>query len=121
MFFGSQTVHKDGSFVLIRSDIIKAKCENALASIKAAREKYRQEAMDKARAEMMNGFWFKLFKKPVPTDEQVESYLCDGVMFSELFRIQIMYYKQEDVANRLLSASKYADEMYVSTEDLERL
>lgn len=115
MFF-NQTPHKDGSFVMMRSDIIKIKCERTLIWIKEAREEKIKNLMDSARAKIMQGFWHRLFKKPIPTDDQVKAYLD-----YELFFAQVRYGNSEAIANKLLNACKYADEIYVSTEDLERL
>ena len=120
MFFGNPTVHKDGSFVRMRSDVIKAKCEAMLIAIEAVRKKRVQETIEATRQRMMKGFWHRLFKRPVPTDEQVRQHLNDGFI-SELFWDENAYFKNEEIARKLLNASKYAEEIYVSTEDLERL
>jgi hypothetical protein len=120
MFFGTQTVHKDGSFVRMRSDVIKAKCEAMLIAIKSIRQERVKKTIEEGRQRMMQGFWHRLLKKPVPTDDQVKSYLSDG-MISETFWDEISFYKNEEVAKKLLNACTYAEEIFVSTEDLERL
>lgn len=117
----SQTIHKDGSFVLMNSSVIKAKCEAMLSYIKTHRAQARQEVMDENREKMKNRFFHRLFKRPDPTDQEVEDYITGDVMFSDLFRVELFGYESEAVAKRLLKACEYTSEIYVSTEDLEKI
>lgn len=117
----SHATHKDGSFVLMDSSVIKAKCEAMLIHIEAHRKEFRQEVIDKNREEMKNRFFHRLFKRPDPTDKEVEEYVTSGTWLSELWLADTVGYQSEDVAKRLLKACEYTNEIYVSTEDLEKL
>ena len=90
-------------------------------AIEASRKDSRKEMIDENRAEMKKGFFHRLFKRPDPTDEEVETYIAGDRWFSPLWLCDNAHYEGEAVAKRLLNACKYVEEFYVSTEDLERL
>lgn len=119
MFF-NQTVHKDGSFVKMSSDDVRAKCESTLSYIKKVRQERIAKTIEDARQEMMKGYLHRWFKKPPPTDDEVRVYLDDGFI-SELYWDEIAFFKNEETANKLLHACQFVEEIYVSTEDLRRI
>jgi hypothetical protein len=119
MFF-NQTVHKDGSFVKMSSEDVKAKCIDTIRAIKATRLERISQTMEEARQKIMSGYFHRLFKKPTPTDEEVKAYLDDGFI-SELFWDETYGFKNEEVASKLLHACQFVEEIYVSTEDLRRI
>ena len=119
MFF-NQTVHKDGSFVKMSSEDVKAKCELTLKTIKRVRQEKVAKTIEETRQKMMEGFLHRTFKKSPPTDDEVRAYLSDDFI-SELFWDETAFFKNEEVANKLLHACQFVEEIYVSTEDLQRI
>lgn len=125
----------DGSFVRISSKTLTEKARQTLQNIKAYKKHDTQRLIDRERQEILDqreksrkSIWSKLFgykEKPIPTDEEVlEIHKNKGagtIWLPETFWIDFRYSKNEDVAYRLINAAKYAEELYVSTEDLQRL
>jgi hypothetical protein len=118
--FSNEIVHKDGSFVKMSSKDVKVKCEATLRSIKQIRQQKVSKTIEDARQEIMGGFLYRLFKRPPPTDEEVRDYL-HGDWISPLFWDERAFYKDEEVATKLLHACQFVEEIYVSTEDLRRI
>lgn len=130
-----QEKHKDGSFVKVSSKDITKRAYASLASIKLCKARDTQRLIERERIEVMaarekkrNSLWSRLFgykEKPEPTDAEllksIETQRGDGIWLPETFWIDVRYDKYIEVANRLINAAKYADEIFVSTEDLERL
>lgn len=116
---------RDGSFVTMPSHRIILLCEQTLQRIADYRKRQHKKLIEDTRAEMIDNWWHKLWKKPDPTDEEVLTYIHRGggdtIRLPETFWINIHGSTEEDVAHRLLNAAKYADEVCISTEDLERI
>lgn len=125
MFPFGQRESQSASLVKLTSAKVIDKCERSLAYIKAYRENEFKKLIVKERERIVNGFFHKLFKRPVPSDEEVVRIIeqPSGDVFNvpETFWINIQFHKSEEIAKRLLNAAKQADEIYVSTEDLEYL
>jgi len=125
----------DGSFVKVNSKIIIEKARASLANIEKRKKRETQRLVDDRRKELVerekkreNSWWSRLFgykARQLPTDEQIlhsiENERGDGIWLPETFWIDYRYSKNQDIAYRLINAAEYAEEIYVSTEDLERL
>lgn len=120
-----QAKKRDGSFVSLPSTKIIYLCERTLERITNHRKRAHKKLIEETREEMVNDWWHKLWKKPIPTDEEVLSYIHrsggDTIRLPETFWINCHGVTNEDTAHRLLNAAKYADEVCISTEDLERI
>lgn len=113
------------SLVVIPSSQLKKMAEATINYILQYRKNALDELIAKERQEITLGFWHRLLKRPIPTDAEVLSQLnggCgDGLYISEVFWIETKYWKNEQVANKLLRATSLSNEVYVSTEDLSKL
>lgn len=120
-----QPKKRDGSFVTVPSKTIIDLCNKTIDRIAKYRERAHKKLIETTRDEMVNDWWHKLWKKPVPTDEEVLTYIHrsggDTIRLPETFWINFHGSANEDVAHRLLNAAKYADEVSISTEDLEKI
>jgi hypothetical protein len=103
----------DGSFVKMSSKTVAEMATKELEWIKQYREKKTQRAIESCRQKMVNGWWHRLWKKPVPTDQEV-------IVFLEfdIDMINATYGCSEMIAKRLLNACQYAEDIFISTEDL---
>jgi len=127
-------VNCDGSFVKMSSKELLAQAQESYNAIKRLKKEAvqrlverRKEQILKDREKEKNSIWRAIFgykERPMPTDEEIleslESY-GDGFSFPETHWIELQYDKYVDTALRLMNAAQYADEVYVSTSDLERL
>jgi len=126
----------DGSFIRIPSEKLKTMALQTLENIKKYKAKDRKRLADRERKELQekrekrrNSIWSKIFgykEQPEPTDEELikmhENSGSPGcIWLPETFWIDYRYEKNIEVAHRLLNATEYADEVAVSTKDLERL
>ncbi len=124
----------DGSFVRISSDKLTQMARQSLENIKKYKARDRKRLADKERDEYnkriekkRNSLWSKLFgytEPPTPSDEELikmHEQSGDGIWLPETFWIKFRYQTNIEVAYRLINAAKYADEIAVSTKDLERL
>lgn len=125
----------DGSFVKMASQEVTRLAKESLSNIENRKSAAVQRLIDKRRKLIQedrerarNSIWCGLFgykEQPMPTDEeilhQIKTERFDCIHIPETTWIDIRYEKYEDVAYRLLNAAKHADEIYVSTQDLERL
>ena len=117
----------DGSFIKIPSPKV---AEMAKAKIKWI-EKYRANKIAKLigsrRQEMIKPTWWdRLWNNviPVPTDQEViEDYRREAAIpynwFDPLYNAEQEYSGNYYIAHRLLRATQHADEIYISTEDLQ--
>lgn len=126
----------DGSFVRLPSEKLKNMALNTLDNIKFYKAKDRKKLADRERKELREyeekrrkSIWSKIFgykERPEPTDEELikrhENSGSPGcIWLPETFWIDYRYEKSIEVAHRLLNAAEHADEVAVSTQDLERL
>jgi hypothetical protein len=126
----------DGSFVRLSSDKLKNMALNTLDNIKVYKANDRKRLADRERKELReqreksrNSIWSKIFgykERPEPTDDELikmhENSGSPGcIWLPETFWIDYRYEKNIEVAHRLLNAANHADEVAVSTKDLERL
>ena len=129
-----QKKHVDGSFVKVSSVDITKKAHESLKVIERQKKRQIQDLITRLRKERneeiekkKSSLWSRLFgykEIPEPNDEQIlKSYECsgEGIWMPETFFIDLSWEKYIDVAYRLINAAKYADEIFVSTEDLEKL
>lgn len=131
----------DGSFVKLSSEEVKARSLESLKQIrkeiKAATQHLiddRRQQIEEERKHRRNSIWYgflNLFTgdkedPPMPTDEEILHDIehdCPGdyIHLPETYWIDLRYDKYRDVAYRLYNAASHADEIYVSTSDLEML
>lgn len=126
----------DGSFVRIPSEKLTALAFKSLDNIKKYKAADRKKLADRERKELRerreksrNSIWSKIFgykERPEPTDEElIKMHENSGnpscIWLPETFWIDFRYEKNIEVAYRLINAAKHADEVAVSTKDLERL
>jgi hypothetical protein len=124
----------DGSFVRISSVKLTEMARETLENIKTYKEHDLQKLIAREKAEIIkrreksrNSLWSKIFgytERPMPSDEEIikmHESSGDGIWLPETFWIDFRYEKNMEVAYRLLLAAKHADEVAVSTKDLERL
>lgn len=126
----------DGSFVRISSEKLKKMALTTLDNIKKYKAHDRKRLADRERKELReqreksrNSIWSKIFgykERPEPTDDELikmhENSGSPGcIWLPETFWIDFRYEKNKEVAYRLLNAAEHADEVAVSTKDLERL
>lgn len=125
---------RDGSFIRLSSIKIAELCYQTLSNI----EEYKRQDLARLIVSLKNellerrekkrhSLWSKIFgyvEPPMPSDRDlIRTYeqSGDGVWMPETTFIEIRYMKHIEVANRLLNAAKYVDEIAISTEDLKRL
>lgn len=108
------------SFIKMPSKKIAEIAQAALVWIEKAREAKRKAYIDAARQEIMSGWWHRIAKKSTPTDEEALERIEENP-WSGFNLIPLYAGKAEDAALRLLKACEYAEEIYVSTEDLRRI
>lgn len=135
MFFPYSHVECDGSFVKMSAKEVKARAEESYWEIKKRKKEAVQRLIDSRKKEILkdrekarNSFWSRIFgykERPMPTDEEIqeslESYSGEFLHLPETHWIDLRYEKYVDVALRLMNAAEHAEEVYVSTTDLERL
>lgn len=110
-----------GSFIKMPSDKVAQMASECLKNIREAKEKRRQEELDSWRKIMVNRFWHKLLKKPAPTDEEVINWVNDNSWEGFDYWNSLRYAVREAAAGRVLHACKFVSEIYISTEDLEKI
>ena len=124
----------DGSFVRISSANLKEMANRTLKNIPKYKAYDRERLAKRLKKELLeereksrNSIWSKIFgykEKPIPSDEELikaHEGSGEGIWLPETFWIDFRYSKNIEVAQRLLHAAQYADEIAVSTKDLERL
>jgi hypothetical protein len=114
----------DGSFIKMPSKKVSEMAKARLAWIEQYKKDRRQKHIDKNRQEMINGWWHRFRKLPIPTDQEVIDYIEDsyrngnwGINWWPVNH----YSESEAVANRLINACEHAEDIYISTEDLQRI
>ena len=121
MFFcQSENCKCSGSFIKMPAKEIAEMAKATLVWVEESRAKISKRYIDDARQEMMNGWWHRLTKRPAPTDEEALERIKENP-WSGFNIIHLHGGKAEDAARRLLVACKYVDEIYISTEDLQRI
>jgi hypothetical protein len=110
----------DGSFIKMPSQKVSEMAKSTLVWIKEYREKRTKTYINNARQEIMNGWWYRFIKRSILTDEEVLAIIHKNP-FNGFAFIPIAYDKLEDAAKRLLNACHHTDEIYISTEDLQRI
>jgi hypothetical protein len=116
----NETIECDGSFIKMSSKKIAELANNTLVWVKEVRETKRKSYIENVRQEIMNGWWHRFRNKPIPTDEEVLARIEENP-WNSFNLIPIHGGKAEAAAIRLLKACEYADEIYISTEDLRRI
>ncbi len=126
----------DGSFIRLPSEKLKGMALQTLENIKKYKARDRKRLADRERKELQEkqekrrkSIWSKIFgykEQPEPTDEELIKMHegkggGDTIWLPETFWIDFRYSKNAEVAHRLLLAAEHADEVAVSTLDLERL
>jgi hypothetical protein len=120
MFF-NQTVGADGSFVKVTSKDASEMAIKTLAWVKKLRDDREARAIEIERQKINDGFWHKLFRlKEATVEDAKESLAYDHWNFDYHFTNQIAF-KNEEAANRILNACKHASEIFISTEDLQKI
>lgn len=99
------------SSVSIPAAKVRHMAENTIKRIQNARNAAVNRALDEIREDYRKSWWRRLFRRPIPTDAEILKSMDTDM-------IQLMYYNQEQVAQRLLKACNYSDTILVSTEDL---
>jgi hypothetical protein len=119
-WINSKTVECDGSFIKMPSKKIAEMAQATLVWVKEQREAKRQAYIERARQEIMGGWWHRFRNKPVPTDEEALAAIEEN-SWSGYNLIPLVGGKAESAAIRLLKACEHAEEIYISTEDLRRI
>lgn len=134
MFYSTES-KCDGSFAKVDSSSLIELAHQSLENIEKYKKQEVQRLINRKRNKFLakeekrkNSLWSKLFgfkPRKEPTDEEIYEFIKndhdDVIGPSELFWMDLRYEKYIDTANRLINAAKYAPEVFVSTEDLERL
>lgn len=120
MFF-NQTIETDGSFVKIASKNAIEMATKTLARIEKLRAESKEKAIEIERQHINNGFFHKLFRMKDATIEDAEKSLSYDDWNFDYHFTGLIAHKNEDSANRILNAAQHADEIYISTEDLQRI
>lgn len=117
MFF-NQTMNCSTSFIKISSKEAAKMAQDTLDHVKSRREKARNDAIEDERQRINNGFFHKFFRMKDATVEDAKANLSyDSWNFNYHFT-SLICAKNEAVAKRILNASKHADEIMISTEEL---
>jgi hypothetical protein len=120
MFFNS-TTECDGSFVKIASKDAIEMATKTLAWVDKLRSDRQAGTIEIEQQRINNGFFHKLFRMKEATVEDAKKNLAyDHWNFDYHFN-GLIAHKNESAANRILNAAKHADEIYISTEDLQRI
>ena len=119
--FVNQTIEADGSFVKISAKEAKNMAEDTLQWIKKERTARKEEAILADMKRLDSGFWHKLFRMKPHTREDAIASLDDDPWDFDYHFSKLMYHKSEDSARRILNACNFAEEIYISTEDLRRI
>jgi len=117
MFF-NQIVNCSTSTIKIGSKEAAEMAQKTLDWIKNRREKAKANAIEAERQRINNGFWHKLFRMKEATVEDAEESLSYDHWNFNYHWNDLIGAKNEAVAQRILNASKYADEIMISTEEL---
>jgi hypothetical protein len=120
MFF-NQTVEQDGSFVKISSIKATKMAQDTLNWITQKRADRKANAIEEERQRINNGFFHKLFHLREATEQDAIYSLQGDIYNFEYHWSQMAYYKSEEAAQRVLNACKHVDDIFISTEDLQRI
>lgn len=106
------------SFIEMPSAKVAELAQKCLARIKAHREGEWAEQVARERKSYERSWVHRLFKTEIPSDEAI----LEGLRrdFSSIL-IDRYAWGSEEVAERLLNASKFADVIHVSTKDLDMI
>jgi hypothetical protein len=109
------------SFVKMSSAKVLDMATLCLERINNKCEEEKKKYIETYRKIIMNGWWHRLFNKPVPTDEEVIEYMDNN--YTLYSYIDCKYRYQRNIAKRLkkacqINASDLNTDIYVSTEDL---
>src|SRR5580692_1583915 len=113
----------DGSFIKMSSKKVSEMAKAKLVWIEQYKKDRRQQHIDRNRQAIMNGWWHRFRKLPVPTDQEVIDYIDEyrksnwGMNWWPINH----YYGSEVVCIRLINACLHAEEIYISTEDLQSI
>lgn len=110
------------SYIVIKSDELKKICNNTLDYIYKHRQEKLQNFVVQQREKIINGFWHKLLKQPVPTDEEIIQLDKErDLVFRQTHWIKTFALDNEYLAKDLLYACKMSDEIHLSISDLSKL
>ena len=110
----------DGSFIKMPTSKVAEMAQKTLDWINQYRAEKTQKYIESHRQYMVSGFWHRFWKRPAPSDKEVIKNINNNPWNNFQF-IAMSYDITEKTAKRLLIACKQADEIYISTEDLQRI
>jgi hypothetical protein len=117
MFF-NQTNQCSTSFIKMSSQDAAEMARKTLDYVEQRREEAKSGAIERERQRINNGFFHKLFGcKDATVEEAVSNLEYDTWNFDYHFT-EIIASKNEKVARQILNACKHADEILISTEEL---
>jgi hypothetical protein len=111
----------DGSFIKMPSKKVSEMAKDKLARINAYIKERKEKHIKYVRQEIIGGFWHRFWNRPDPTDEEIIAFCNDMVFYDRLAWPNLNYNDTIYVANRLINACQHAEELYISTEDLQRI
>lgn len=108
------------------SEKIKTLVNKRLDKIKESKSNRIKKLIDRTKDERCSGFIFKLFNKPIPSDEEIlqelyGSYHGDSWNPSMIAWINKDYLLEESICSKLLHAAELAEEIFISVEDAQYL
>jgi hypothetical protein len=105
------------SFIEMQSSQVAELSQSCLDRIRRRRKEALHEMCEDERNGSLNRFFRWLFRQPLPTDEMIIDSM-KNVRFGGVDLVDMLYGRQEDIALRLLKASRYAKVIQVSSDDL---
>jgi hypothetical protein len=118
--------HQALSFTEMSAEEVVRRAKNMIERIDKSRLAERKQALDVAREEARTSFFRRLFRRPMPTDEQLIQELRED-FWNSYNASYISYGLQRDKAEQLLRLSQSAREdgslakIYVTADDLTAL
>jgi hypothetical protein len=111
--------HND-SFVKMPTSKVAEMAQNTKNKLKARRDEQLDKYVKERIQKTVNHWWHRLWSKKDPTYQEMVSFL-ETEDFGAYWWIANQYNDQLNVANRILRACCQADEIYLSTKDLDNI
>ena len=114
----NQTMKCSTSFVKINSKEASQMAEATLKWVNEMRASRKAKAIEKERQRINNGFWHKLFRlKEATIEDAIANLAYDNWNFDYHWN-ECIGAENETVAKRILNASKHAEGIMISIEEL---
>jgi len=111
--------HND-SFIKMPTSKVAQMAQKAIDTLQARRQERLDKYVEERLQTTTNHWWHRLWNKKNPTREEMVAFL-ENEEWGSYWYIANSYNDQLYVARRLLNACKQADEIYLSTKDLDNI